>query len=893
MDKENNSMEVTFQVFDVDYTFLKDLKKPLIRIFGKTEDGKDVCAVFSNYYPYFYINHTNEKVLEKFKNLILKYEIVEKFLPKGYSNEKVKLLKVYLKNPADVPKVRDEINIETFEADILFKYRFMADFEIKAMNWIKVKGKPLNTEISDSEIKLEIEKIENVDIEKDANFKYLFLDIETLSSESEPNPEKDPIIIISLFFYPAFNNKNTLVLISKNSRNLDKDVLTFENENEMLKKFLEIVKDFNPDFIVGYNISEFDFPYLVKRMKVLKIGRNIGKASDKPALSKQLSEKRHKNQIVGRVIVDIYKIIKEFSKRGFFQGLKRFDLGTVSKALINDEKIDIPHSKIPEYWNKDLKKLIEYSRKDAELTFKLFMSYKLLDKFIALSKVSGLLLQDVLDGGEASKIEIILLREFNKKDFVLPNKPSKEEIKRREKDKEARGLEGGLVLEPEIGFHDNCIVYLDFASMYPNIIISYNICPTTIVLNEKYNNLEMKTVPYGSKFVTKNIREGIYPKILRELIESRNKIKSLLKKEKDEKRKEYLDGIQEALKRIANAFYGYTGFVSGRLYILEIANSITSVGRSLIKEMKNLIETQTNYKVIYGDTDSIMVKLDTKDIEVAQKKALELENLVNDKYENLKMKLEKIFKTLLITHKKRYAGLAYEDGKEQIITKGIETVRRDWCDLVTETLMNVLEIILKEKNIEKAVNYFKKVVDDLKNGKISLEKLTITKSISKKIDEYKGIQPHIELIKKMRERGEANLPGVGDRVGFVVVKGTDLVSKRVEDPKYVIEKGLEIDINYYIDAQLLPPLERIFLAIGAETTALKDIGKQTRLFEIGNNNNNKHYEIKEFLNGFEKVICKKCGRNYNRVTLSSKCLECNSELYFFKNNSISKKVFLA
>ena len=764
----------------------------------------------------------------------------------------------------------------------------MADFDIKAMNWIKVKGKPINSNVLNVDEKYEVSSFESSNKEGNAPFRFLTLDIEVLS-EGEPDYKKDPIIMISLVFYPSFRNLNSLVLVVKNVKKSDNSIMCFNDEIEMFKKLLEIVKDFDPDFIIGYNICDFDMPYIIKRMRHLKIKPDFGRALDKPASSEKLGE-GYKNSILGRFIIDSYKIIKELVRRGFFHQLKRYGLGDVSKVLLNEEKVDIPHSQIPKYWNENIEKLIEYARKDSELAFKLFIHYKMLEKYIALSRVTGLLLQDILDGGEASKIEIMLLREFNKRDFVIPNKPKKSEVEAREIEKKAKGLKGGYVLNPEIGFNDKCVVYLDFASMYPNIIISFNICPTTLI-TENLENLEYLETPIGTKFVSPKIRRGIYTEVLKTLIEKRSEIKKNLKNEKDERIREYLDAMQEAFKRIANAFYGYTGFTMGRIYMLEIANSITSVGRKLIKEMKEEIERKTNYRVIYGDTDSIMVKLDTDDLKKAFEKSKEIENIVNSKYENLKMKLETIFKTILITHKKRYAGLAIdEDGKEKIVVKGMETVRRDWCDLVSETLQKILEIILREKNLEKAVNYFKKVVDDLKNNRIPIEKLMITKGISKKEDEYKGIQPHIELIKRMKQRGIRNLPGIGDRISYVIVKGTGLVSQRAEDPKYVLENNLEIDVKYYIETQLLPPLERILLAIGSNVTDAIDVGKQITLSSLTNNFTERKVEIKESLSDYEKVVCRKCNRVYRRVTISGKCWDCGSELFFSLGNFISTKI---
>lgn len=287
-----------------------------------------------------------------------------------------------------------------------------------------------------------------------------------------------------------------------------------------------------------------------------------------------------------------------------------------------------------------------------------------------------------------------------------------------------------MVLEPKVGLFDKCVVYLDFASMYATIFSSYNICPTTL-MTEKNNEATVKT-PIGVEFISPKIHEGIIPQILKKLISERAKVKVEMKKESDPSKKRALDAKQEALKRMGNSFYGYSGYIMARVYMLKMASAITSCGREYIQKTKQIVETQTPYKVVYGDTDSVMIALKTDNVDEAFKIGLELENTINSNLDgNLKLRIEHVFKTLIILAKKRYAGLSFEKTddawKTEIVMKGIETVRRDWCDIVGETLSSVLDIILKEQNTQKAVSYLKDVVQQLQDGKISIEKLVITK----------------------------------------------------------------------------------------------------------------------------------------------------------------------
>ena len=898
-------MQVNFQVLDVDY-ILTD-SKTIIRLFGKTEKNEPITVFYEKFLPYFYVLPKEGKFLEfkkilnkRFKNLIIKIETVEKFLSIGYSEKPVKLLKITLNNPSKTPLIREELRRErtvkdVFEADILFKYRFMIDHGIFGMRWYQVRGNGINTNTVKTKRKIVAEGFKELEKEKNAKLKYMSLDIEVFSGSGKlPDAEKDPIILMSMYFFPAFKGRSSLVLAAKRIQKRDEDVLGFNSEKEMLQNFLRIVDEFDPDIILGYNINNFDLPYIQTRLQKNNLPRTIGRCNQKPILQRKFANKV-RNTIPGRIVVDVYELVKEATiKFGLFKGLKRYGLGDVSKALIGEDKVDVPHSEISDRWKTNgikLRKLLNYSRKDAELPLKILFKERMLDKFFEISKVSGVLLQDAVSGGESVRVENLLFREFNKRNYVLPCKPTTDEMSRRNVEKRKEGLKGAFVLKPDVGFHDKCVVYLDFHSMYPSIIRSYNICPTTLLLKEK--KVEFIQTPNGSKFVSSRVKEGIVPKILKYLLETRAKIKKEMKRTKNHERKMYLYAKQYAFKTIANAFYGHLGYVRARLYVLDIANAITSTGRNLIKRTKEIVESKTPYRVIYADTDSVMVKLNTTDLDEAFKLGKDLSELINEGINHvLNMKIESVFKTLLILSKKRYAGWNFEpmEGgwEESIITKGIETVRRDWCDLVSETLQEVLNTILKEQDIKKAVKIVKKRIDELKTGKMNIDKLVITKSVSKSLKSYKGVQPHIELIKKMKKREPATAPGVGDRVGFVIIKGPQMLSKRAEDPNYVKKHGLMIDSKYYIESQLLPPLERVFSALNVKKSDLMGIGKQLGLLEVVKSERKEENVFVDYLTEIDGFICNNCNNVLRRVPLSGRCNFCNGEIVFFKGNKRSR-----
>ncbi|MFZ3076827.1 MAG: DNA polymerase domain-containing protein [Candidatus Aenigmatarchaeota archaeon] len=893
-------MEIEMQILDCDYIMFGG--KPLVRLFGKTREGEAVCALTNSTIPYFYVDAKNideakAGIENEGKEFNARAEIIEKVLPIGYQKPK-NILKITARDPGTVPDIK-KIAAKygaPYEADILFKYRYLVDSGFKGMNWVRVSGKPAHTSIVkcraiDAE---KIEPIEQSGIAGNAPLRYLSLDIECVADSDDriPEAEKDGIVIISLCFFPDFKNKRTLVLSAKPLKT-GTDVLACPDEKEMLKKFVEIVNEYNPDVVLGYNINNFDLPFIVKRLEVLNIPRDFGR-TEKNVFCRKLAL-GHACSMVGRVVVDPYEIIKKDPWVKF----KRYDLGTIATAMLGEGKMEMGGIReMRSLWNgnqEQIKKFIDYSRVDAELAMRLVIEKGLLDKFFELAKISGLLLQDAL-GGQSQRHECKLLHEFRKRNIVMPCRPDDSDVEKSEDEREDKGLKGAIVLEPIVGLHKDCsIIVLDFTSLYPSLIRTYNICPTTLLL-ENADGLDHFTSPDGVKFVKHEIREGVLPAILSELMEARAAAKKQLKTAATAEQKRLLDAKQLALKDMANSLYGYTGYMRARLYVMDVANSVTGYGRENIMKTKKIIEDTFHKTVTYGDTDSIFVKTDTTDLEEAEKEGIKISSFVTEELPGvLDLKFEKIYKTFLILTKKRYAGWKFERDsggwKDKIEMKGIETVRRDWCSLTGETMLSVLNIILKEGDIQKAAKFMRSVIEDLSAGKIPLEKLTIIKGVSRSLGSYKGVQPHVELAKKIGKRDPTKAVIVGERLGYVIVKGNQLVSKRAEDPDYVREKGLEIDPQYYIENQMLPPIERIFEVCGVNKSELMEGNRQKKLFEMFGA---KAAEVKSpeqtVLKGFDSIVCKKCDWSFRRVPLAGKCPKCGSQLLFQKDGSIGASV---
>ncbi len=884
------------QVLDADYVMLNN--KPLVRIFGKTKTGETLCALCSNHLPYFYVHVDEQEKLTMLaalmqKNFNVEAEAVEKTLPIGF-NKPIKVLKIIGKDPSKVPEMKEYASRfgTPYEADILFVYRFMVDHKLKGMSWVDVSGRLVSTDTVKCR-SLDATNFQNVDMIENAPLKHLSIDIECLAAGA-PNPKQDQIIIISMCFSPSYRGKDSLVLVAKPHMN-GSNVLGCENEKELIKKFYDIVQEYDPDTLIGYNINNYDLPHIIARAEHHELPLDFGR-TEKTAYVKKF-QGRSSVSVRGRVVVDPYEILKHDPRIKF----KRYDLRTVAKEFLGIEKLEMGGlSEIKKLWNgsiDDTRKLVEYAARDSELAMKLVLNKNLLDKFFELAKVSGLLLQDTF-GGQSQRLECKLLHAFRGTNYIMPCKPDARESAKRNTEREKLGLKGALVLEPAAGLHaGGCTVVLDFKSLYPSIINMFNICPTTILLDNTLKgdgNIPYIISPYGSRFVQPDVRAGVLPKIVKELVETRAEVKRLAKSEPDWEKRRILNAKQYALKDLSNSLYGYTGYVRSRLYVLDIANTITAFGRDNIIKTKELVEKKFGTKVLYADTDSIFLKTDITDLEAAQKFGEDVAAYVTANMAGLELQFEKIYKTFLILTKKRYAGLVYEkmpvngnfEWRERIDMKGIETVRRDWCTLTSETMADVLDILLREQDVKKAIAHIRAVMKELSEEKVPLEKLTIVKGITKTPESYDGIQPHAELAKKIRQRDPSRGSLIGERLGYVIVKGNTMLSKRAEEPSYVESKGLQVDAQYYIENQLLPPLLRIFETFNVTKMELIEGLKQKSLSEMLNG------KIlspdKTILNASDSVACGSCSWNFHRPPLSGVCPQCGAQVYFSHGGMLGK-----
>ena len=643
-------------------------------------------------------------------------------------------------------------------------------------------------------------------------YRVMGIDIETLPPESGrmPTADKDPCIIVSLSFDPPYVDNSTIILTHRsdhgNGETLTDGILYYHDEESMLYGLLDVVKDYDPDVICTYNGNAFDFPYLDTRMKLYSIFNTIGRNNRGWQIREQRVDKIT-CYIPGRIVIDLLPMVRKHVNSTEIKGLKplkQYNLGYVAHELLDIEKGDVKASQMRGLWLGDKwMDLIAYARRDAELNIALLNKLNLLDRYIALSKASGVLLQDAINGGQTTLIDSLILREFKIHNRVVPP--------RKDWDDESSDevlYEGAKVLDPIVGLHEGIII-MDFASLYPSIMRAYNLSPDTM------------TVIDGKPGFTKEVK-GIVPGILERLYNERVAIKKEMKQETNKDRKNLLNAKQYAIKILLNSIYGFFGYTKSRLFEVAIASKVTEVGRDTIINTKGVAENVKGCVVIGGDTDSIFVRLprDRNGFEDAKSTAKEISEKMGEILPDpMSLAFEAYGAKGLFLAKKRYAVRITEDGKEYTIKmRGIETRRRDWTEYTEETLSKVLDMLLINGDIKGAASYAMDQIYRIANlQSVSddpdlMKKLLLSKKYSKPAEEYKTRTAHMEALKRYIEHKGEGI-ALGDRIPYYICDGrSDRISDRSEVADYVLMEGspVSIDKHYYINKQLIPPLERIF-----------------------------------------------------------------------------------
>ena len=662
----------------------------------------------------------------------------------------------------------------------------------------------------------------------------------------------------------------------------------FNNEKSFLSSLVTFINKSNPDIIIGHDIFNDSLGKLANLSRLGKIpnqflfSRNFYKKSVKKSRKKEenvfgvIKKENILHLFEGRVLVDSFLMSKEFSN------LKEYSLNEIKvsvlekcenipkeKYLINSFKpflelsgdnifFHIEEMASQKGLNRtnsnlyeqilDFISMIKNLQTENFLIFKFAQQNKFINLTIELSKLCGCPWEKTLLLKRAERNDYLLSHEFYRLKYVLPQKGH---LKRNKKEGELEvmenealknkrkknSFEGGLVLDPKIGFYNNFVVLLDFNSLYPSIILEYNLCFTTL---EDYMLQFNSSEDNSNSFLRNEInideaikestrkKKGVLPFILEKLLEQRKAVKKLINECEDLTQVWQLDVQQKAIKLAANSVYGCLGFKHSLFYCKALPALITSLGRKALMEASRIVSNlnpEYSADVIYGDTDSLMITTTLTNINEVLQFSAQVKKEVNKLYKKIYLDLDAVFRKLLLIKKKKYAALSLnlKDKSYKLEFKGLDLVRRDQCLLVKRVTSTIISIILSPPNnknnsesdydkfLISIIDYLEKEKSYLDSDKLDLKDFVLTKFLTKDLLAYqdKESQPHVVVATRLNEKGARFTSG---KPVFYLICKTDQESslaKKAFSPDEMKEQMLEIDREYYIKCLLFPAIKRI------------------------------------------------------------------------------------
>jgi len=806
---------VDYEAFDLD-------DKNFIRITGRNEKGKRICIIdkFDGYFWAILKEGLNDGEIKKLQQKIEKISIekanrttkVEKteIHNKKFLGKDVKAIKIFITNYKDAHDIADNLDFQEIdkrrEYDIPIVTRYIMDHGLAPLTWYEIEGSisDLGKNI-DCDVCILLEKSKKIE-GHEFQPKILAYDIEA----SEFELGKGDILMISLY------GKNFKKVLTWNKCSKKQDfVECFSSEEEMIEKFVDYVKQYDPDILTGYFSDGFDLPYLRARAEANKIKLSIGLDKSQPSFSRG---RLISGRIFGIVHVDLYRFIEAVFSQ-YLQS-ETLSLNEVASELLGDKKKEFDFSRLGKMKEDDWRDFFEYNLHDSYLT------YSLAEKFwfdmIEFSKILQEPLFEITRDRMSSHVENYILHNLERFNEITEKRPIHDEIGKRQG---RERYEGAFVFQPTPGLYENIAIF-DFTSYWPSIIVTYNLSKSTFLNSGEKDSLEVD-IDNKKYFFSK--KKGFFPEILNEIIEKRKKYKQEYKKDDNPITK----ARSNAYKLLANASYGYLGFFGARYYCPEAGASATAISRDFTKKTIDEINKK-GYNVIYSDTDSICFELNNHPKEDALKM---LEEINKNLPGIMELELEDFFKRGLFVSKrikskkdessgakKKYA-LINDQGKIKI--RGFETVRRDWCSLARILQSRVLELILRDGNEAHALELVKEVINKLKGRKIDRKEIMIRTQLKKPLAEYKSITPHVIAGQKLKEQG---MPiKIGMLIEYFISETREKKSLVREKVKLPDEKG-EYNIEYYLNNQVLPAVENILEVFGVNIKEVISGSSQKKLF---------------------------------------------------------------
>lgn len=555
------------------------------------------------------------------------------------------------------------------------------------------------------------------------------------------------------------------------------DVTIVDNESEVLGVLLLKIREWDPDILAGYEIEMNSWGYLIHRGYILNM--NLLNSLSRVPIEKAVKHKDNKMnpedyemgdmgdyysevKIPGRILLDVWRLMKSEI------ALTSYTFENIAYHVLHRRYQKHSFSHLTSMWKNPLKLwiVLEYFMDRVTTTIELLKQLDLIGRTCELAKLFGIQFYEVLSRGSQFRVESMMIRIAKRRNYVAVS-PS---VQQRAHMRAPEYIP--LILEPKSRFYADPVIVLDFQSLYPTIIIAYNYCFSTClgrvefleknssqpfefgayqlrVSPQKFkyylDNDLVNISPCGVAYVKSSVREGVLPRMLREILDTRLMVKQSMKIHKNNTAlQRVLHSRQLGLKLIANVTYGYTAAnFSGRMPCIEVGDSVVSKGRETLERAIKMVKSNDKWgcQVCYGDTDSLFVLVPGRTRKEAFRIGTEIVEAVSDENPHpVKLKLEKVYQPCILQTKKRYVGYMYEATEQNdpvYEAKGIETVRRDGCPAAAKILEKTLRILFETQDVSKVKDYVCRQFTKLLTGHCNIQDLIFAK-------EFRGINGYKE-----------------------------------------------------------------------------------------------------------------------------------------------------
>lgn len=608
-------------------------------------------------------------------------------------------------------------------------------------------------------------------------------------------------ILYSVALHSVMDSR--VIMVGK-EQDSDLNIQWVESEKALLLALEAWFHQFDPDIVIGWNVINFDFRLLIQRAKWHQLPFRIGRGAR--SLYWRESDKHRQQGFLsfpGRVVIDGIDALKTATYH-----FSSWSLESVAQALLSEGKSigdqDNKMSEINRMYREDKRSLAKYNLQDSVLVTRIFEHTHLLAFLIERTKLTGVELDRV--GGSVAAFTNLYLPRLHRAGYIAPNLETENWI----------ASPGGYVMDSKPGLYQSVIV-LDFKSLYPSIIRTFNIDPMGLI-----EGLKQET-GLGCHEAIEGFRGGQFHRtkhFLPTLIER-------LWSARDDAKKNNEKAFSQAIKIIMNSFYGVLGSSGCRFFDHRLASSITMRGHEIMKVTRTLIEEE-GHEVIYGDTDSTFVALgqsmssteaDAIGVALVEKINVWWQQHLHEKYaisSALEIEYETHYRTFLMPtirgaetgSKKRYAGLVRKDGKEKMVFKGLETVRTDWTPLAQEFQKTLFHKVFHQEEVKE---YVRQYVDDTKQGKLD-NQLIYRKRLRRQLNEYqKNVPPHVKAARladyQNQQVGKSPQYQYGGWIEYLIT---------TSGPEPLSYQKSPIDYDHYVEKQLKPIADGILPFIGLD-----------------------------------------------------------------------------